>query len=136
MLRRFGARIGRGVCIDPSVHIEVPWHLTLGDGVCVGPRAILYCLGQVEVGAGTLIGPLVHVCAGTHDYTDPRFPLIRSPIRIGARCVLQTAAFVAPGVTLGDGIILRERAGMYRSTDDVGVYMGNPAKRLPAEKRA
>jgi len=130
VLRWFGARIGRGVRIDPSVHVEVPWHLALADGVCVGPGAILYCLGEVEIGEGTLVGPLVHVCAGTHDYTDPRFTLLRSPIRIGARCLLQTASFVAPGITLADGVILAERAGIYRSVTEPGMYIGNPAKRV------
>lgn len=128
ILRWFGAAVGPAVRIDPTVRIEVPWHLRLGAGSCIGPRAILYCLGMVEVGEASLVGPYVHVCAGTHDMSDPRFTLLRSPIRIGRRCVLMTASFIGPGVTLGDGIILRERGGIFRTIVEPGQYEGSPAK--------
>ena len=30
VLRRFGARVGRGVLIKPNVHVKYPWHLEVG----------------------------------------------------------------------------------------------------------
>lgn len=128
LLRRFGARVGRGVRIARSVHIEIPWHLDIGDESVVCQGAILYCLGRVTVGRRCLIGPYVHLCAGTHDYTDPRFTLLREPITIGDGCVLMTDAFVAPSVTLAPGTVLRPRCGAYRDTDPGTVYTGNPGK--------
>lgn len=128
LLRVFGGRVGAGTRIDPSVRVEIPWNLTLGADVRVCEHAILYCLGPVEIGDGTLIGPYAHLCAGTHDYTDPKFTLERVPIRVGSGCALLTASFVAPGVVVGDGAVLRPRAGLYRNAEPGVVYAGNPAK--------
>lgn len=128
LLRCFGARIGRGVHLDRTVKIEIPWNLTIGDRVRVSRRAILYCLGPITIGEGTLIGPHAHLCAGTHDFTDPRFTLLRQPITIGRGCVIQTAAFVAPSTTVGDRAVLEPRACLYSDAEPGTVYEGNPAK--------
>jgi putative colanic acid biosynthesis acetyltransferase WcaF len=136
LLRVFGGRIGAGVRIAPSVRVEIPWNLTIGAGARVCEHAILYCLGPVEIGDATLVGPYAHLCAGTHDYTDPRFTLVREPIRVGSGCALLTASFVAPGVVVGDGAVLQPRAGLYRDAEAGRVYAGNPARPLEAEDNA
>ena len=128
LLRLFGAKVGRGVQLDPSVKVEIPWNLTIGDNVRVCRRAILYCLGPITIGDGTLIGPHAHLCAGTHDFTDPRFTLLRQPITIGRGCVIQTAAFVAPSTTVGDGAVLEPRACLYSDAEEGAIYEGNPAR--------
>ena len=124
----FGGRVGRGTRSDPSVRVEIPWNLAIGTNVRVCEHAILYCLGPVTIGDGTLVGPYAHLCAGTHDYTDPRFTLLREPIVVGSRCALMTASFVAPKLTVGDGVVLRPRSGLYRDAVPGRVYAGNPAK--------
>jgi putative colanic acid biosynthesis acetyltransferase WcaF len=134
LVRVFGGRVGAGTRIDPSVRVEIPWNLTIGSGVRICEHAILYCLGPVAIGDGTLVGPYAHLCAGTHDYTDPRFTLLREPIRVGSGCALLTASFVAPGVTVGDGAVLRPRAGLYRDAEAGVVHAGNPAKPVEAEE--
>ncbi|MDF1809629.1 MAG: hypothetical protein P1U42_08035 [Phycisphaerales bacterium] len=128
MLRMFGASVGQRVKIHPSVKVIIPWHIKIGDDVVVHERAILYALGDIEIGDQSEIGPLVHICAGTHDYTDPAFTLLRQPITIGKRCVLCAASFVAPNVTLSDGTILMPRAAIYSDTRSGACYNGNPAK--------
>lgn len=128
LLRRFGADVGPGVRIHRDVHIEIPWHLSIGAGSVICRGAILYCLGRVTVGERCLIGPFVHLCAGTHDYTDPAFTLLREPITVGDRCVLMSDAFVAPGITLAPGTVLRPRCGAFRDTEPNTVYTGNPGK--------
>ncbi|MBL8760375.1 MAG: hypothetical protein JNL50_03650 [Phycisphaerae bacterium] len=128
LLRLFGAKVGAGSAIHPSVHIEIPWNLEIGTNVRVCERAILYCLGPVVIGDGTLVGPFVHLCAGTHDYTNPAFTLVRSSITVGARCALLTASFVAPGVVVADGTVLLARAGLFKNSEADTTYEGNPAK--------
>lgn len=128
LLRRFGATVGRGVKIHRDVHIEIPWHLSIGSGTIVCRGAILYCLGRVTIGERCLIGPFVHLCAGTHDYTDPAFTLLREPITIGDDCVLMSDAFVAPRVTLANGTVLRPRCGAFRDTEPHTTYAGNPGR--------
>ncbi|MBL4808925.1 MAG: hypothetical protein JKY43_02570 [Phycisphaerales bacterium] len=128
MLRFFGAKIGKGVRIHPSVKIIIPWHIQIDDYVTIHDHAILYALGQITIGKHSEIGPLTHLCAGTHDYTDPKFTLLRQPITIGDHCILGPASFVAPNVTLADHTILHPRAALYTNSKPNTQYQGNPAK--------
>jgi len=132
LLRVFGAKIGKGVRIHPSVKVIIPWHIDLDDGVVVHERAILYALGQIKVGKNTEIGPLAHICAGTHDFTSPAFTLLRQPITIGSNCVIGIAGFVAPDVTLAEGTVLEPRCAIYMNTDPGTTYIGNPGKPVAA----
>lgn len=130
LLRLFGARIGRDVRIRPSTHVEIPWNLDIRDGVTVGDAAILYSLGLITIGERTIVSQYAHLCAGTHDYTDRRFPLIRDPITIGADAWIGADAFVGPNVTVGALAVLGARSSAYKDLEPGVVYVGNPAKAL------
>lgn len=128
LLRLFGARVGKGVRMRPSVHVEIPWHLTIADGVTVGDYAILYSLGHITIGAHTIISQYAHLCAGTHDYTDHRFLLLRPPVTIAEDVWIGADAFVGPNVHVGRQAVLGARSSTYKSLDAGMVYVGNPAK--------
>ena len=136
ILRCFGAKIGRGVKIHPSVKVVIPWHVELGDNVIVHERAILYALGEIRVGARSEIGPLSHICAGTHDFTSPAFTLLRQPISIGEDCLLGACSFVAPNVKLADRTTLMPRCALYTDSLPDQCYIGNPGKRCSADQIA
>lgn len=133
ILRVFGAKVGGGVRIRPSADVEIPWNLDLRDGAIVGDRAILYSLGKITIGEGAVISQYAHICAGTHDHTDRRFPLIRDPIVIGPGAWIGTDAFVGPKVTVGALAVLGARASAYKDLEPGMIYGGNPAK--PIKKR-
>jgi putative colanic acid biosynthesis acetyltransferase WcaF len=130
LLRLFGAKVGKGVRIRPSVHVEIPWNLDIRDGVTVGDHAILYGLGTITIGERTIVSQYAHLCAGTHDYTDRRFPLIRDPIEIGPDAWIGADAFVGPNVRIGRLAVLGARSSAYKDLDARLVYVGNPAKAL------
>ena len=130
LLKLFGAKIGKGVRIRPSVNVEIPWNLDIKDGVTVGDYAILYSLGLITIGERTIVSQYAHLCAGTHDHTDRRFPLIRDPITIGADAWIGADAFVGPNVTIGRLSVLGARSSAYRNLEAGTVYVGNPAHTL------
>lgn len=130
LLRLFGAKIGKGVRIRPSVNVEIPWNLDIKDGVTVGDYAILYSLGVITIGERTIVSQYAHLCAGTHDHTDRRFPLIRDPITIGADAWIGADAFVGPNVTIGRLSVLGARSSAYRDLEAETVYVGNPTYAL------
>jgi acetyltransferase-like isoleucine patch superfamily enzyme len=130
LLRLFGARIGRDVRIRPTVHVEIPWTLDIRDGVTVGDYAILYSLGTITIGERTIISQYAHLCAGTHDHTDRRFPLIRDPIEIGPDAWIGADAFVGPNVRVGRLSVLGARSSAYKDLEPAMVYVGNPAHAL------
>lgn len=133
ILRFFGARVGKRVRVRPSADIEIPWNVEFKEGCVVGDHAIIYSLGRITIGRNAVISQYAHVCAGTHDHTDRRFPLIRDPIVIGDGAWISTDAFVGPNVTVGDMAILGARASAYRDLEAGTIYAGNPAK--PIRKR-
>ncbi len=130
LLRLFGAKIGQGVRVRPSVNVEIPWNIELRDGAVVGDYAILYSLGKITIGERTIISQYAHLCAGTHDHTDRRFPLIRDPITIGADAWIGADAFVGPNVRIGRLSVLGARSSAYKDCDPETVYIGNPARAL------
>ncbi len=134
LLRLFGAKVGRDTRIRPTVNVEIPWNLDIRDGVTVGDYAILYSLGTITIGERTIVSQYAHLCAGTHDHTDRRFPLIRDPIEVGADAWIGADAFVGPNVRIGRLSVLGARSSAYKDLQPAAVYVGNPARRLKARE--
>ena len=130
LLRLFGAKVGKDVRVRPSVNVEVPWNLDLRDGAIIGDYAVLYSLGRITVGERTIISQYAHLCAGTHDHTDRRFPLIRDPIEIGPDAWIGADAYVGPNVKVGRLSVLGARSSTYKDLAPETVYVGNPSHAL------
>jgi putative colanic acid biosynthesis acetyltransferase WcaF len=128
LLRLFGARIGTGVAIRPSVNIEVPWMVEIEDDATIGDYAIIYSLGMVTIGKRSIISQYSHLCAGTHDYADHAFKLLRAPVTVGSDVWIGTDAFIGPGVSIGDLSVVGARSSVYKSLPPKMVCVGNPAK--------
>jgi putative colanic acid biosynthesis acetyltransferase WcaF len=128
LLRCFGAEIGHGVVIRPSVRITYPWFLRIGDYAWVGDHTELYNLGCIEIGAHSVVSQGCYLCTGTHDPTKIDFPILAKPITIGQQAWIASQVFVMPGVTIGDGAIVGVRSLVSESLTGGFVYMGSPAK--------
>jgi len=130
ILRAFGAKVGKRVQIRPTCRIEIPWNMEFMDDVMVGDYAILYALGTITIGRRSLISQYAHLCAGTHDHTDPKLTLIRDPIVIGEDVWIGADAFVGPNVRVGDLSVLGARSSAYKNLKASTVYVGNPARAI------
>ena len=133
LLRMFGARLGKHVNIYNSARIYFPWNLEVGDWSAIGEYACIYNLGPIKIGSQVTISQRAHLCAGTHDYTDPSMPLLRPPITINDQAWICADAFVGPGVTVGEGALVGARAVAVKDVDPWQIVAGNPAK--PIKKR-
>jgi len=136
ILRCFGARLATGVKIRPTVNIEIPWQLDLRESVVVGDFAILYSLGRITVGERCVISQYAHLCAGTHDYQSPSFPLLRLPITIERDVWVGADAFVGPDVTIGRLAVIGARASVYKDVPNESIVGGNPARVIKAREGA
>jgi putative colanic acid biosynthesis acetyltransferase WcaF len=128
LLRVFGAQVGSGVHVYPSVRITIPWHLELREQCAVGERAILYALGPITVGARSTISQGAHICAGTHDISRPDRPLLKTSVMIADDAWVAADAFVGPGVIVGAGAIVGARGVVMRDVAPGTVVVGNPAR--------
>lgn len=130
ILRAFGAKIGARVRIYGSTIVWMPRNLAIGDDSLIGPRVRLYNQGRIDIGKNVVVSQGAHVCASSHDVSDPLFQLVLRPIRIEDRAWVAADAFVGPGVTVGEGAVLAARGVAVRAMDPLTIYGGNPAKAL------
>ena len=128
ILRCFGAKIGAHVNTYASTRVYFPWNLAVGDWTAIGENALIYNLGFVTLGQKVTISHGAHLCAGTHDYRDPRMPLLKPPIRIENQAWVCADAFVGPGVVVGEGAVVGARAVVMKDVAPWTVVTGNPAR--------
>ena len=128
LLRLFGARIGEGVLIRPTVRVVYPWKVSIGDRSWIGDDVVLYSLGQIRIGADSVISQRSYICTGTHDYKDPRFRISAAPVNIGGEVWIAADVFVAPGVSVGDGAVVQARSTVLSDLPGGMVCGGQPAQ--------
>jgi putative colanic acid biosynthesis acetyltransferase WcaF len=116
------------------VKTEIPWNLTIGSQAIIGDDVILYCLGPVTIGQRVTISQLGHLCAGTHDFTRPDFPLLRASIEIGDDVWLAADVFVGPGVKIGTGVVVGARSSVFQDLPPWQICVGTPAKPVKERK--
>jgi len=128
LLRLFGAKVGKGVLVRPSVKVTYPWKLSIGNFAWIGDEVVLYSLGEIEIGDSSVVSQRSYLCAASHDYSKPDFPIYDRKICIGAQAWLATDVFVAPGVTIGEGAVVGARSSVFHDLPPMTVCMGSPAK--------
>jgi putative colanic acid biosynthesis acetyltransferase WcaF len=130
LLRLFGARIGRGVLIRPTVRTTYPWKVTIGDFSWIGDAVELYSLGSIEIGAHVVVSQHCYLCTGSHDYHVPTFDIYERTIKIEDESWLAAGVFVYPGVTIHRGSVVGARSVVRLDTKPLSVNVGSPAKQV------
>jgi len=128
LLRLFGGRIASTARIYGGARIWYPPNLTMGEYACLADGVDCYCMDRIELEAHALVSQRAFLCGGSHKVSDPDFPLVTGPIRIGRGAWVAAEAFVGPGVEIGEGAVLAARGVAVRSLEPWTVYAGNPAQ--------
>lgn len=127
LLRCFGAKIGKGVIVRPTVRVTYPWKVEIGNNAWVGDHAELYSLGPILIGRDAVVSQNSYLCTGSHDYTDPTFPIYAKPITVGDEAWVAADVFVAPGITIGAGAVVGARSSVFQDIPECAIAMGSPA---------
>lgn len=133
LLRAFGAQVGKGVIIRPSVTITYPWKVTIGDFSWIGDDVVLYSLGPISIGPHSVVSQRSYLCAGDHDYASTEFPIRGPAISIGAEVWIATDVYVGPGVTVGGGAVVGARSSVFSDLPEKMVCLGSPCR--PVKER-
>lgn len=130
LLRLFGARIHRTCHVYSSVKVWAPWNLKMDAHSCLGPSVNCYSMAIIEIKERVVVSQGVHLCSGSHDYTNESFQLFAEPIVIYADAWICADVFLSPGVEIGEGAVIGARAVVTRSQPKWFVCAGNPARPL------
>jgi len=127
ILRRFGAKIGKGVVIKPKVNIKYPWFLTVGDHCWIGENVWIDNLTHVTIGANACISQGAMLLTGNHDYKKATFDLILGEISLKDGVWIGAKAVVCPGITIHSHAILTVGSVATKDLEPHTIYQGNPA---------
>ncbi len=114
LLRRFGARIGRGVIIRPSARFHYPWHVAIDDYSWIGGGVEFYSLAPILVGSHCVISQNTYLCTGSHDPSDRAFGLQVQPIVIENGAWIAADCFIGPGVRIGANAVIGARSSVFK----------------------
>jgi len=135
-LRLFGAKIGKYCRVYNKVKIWAPWNLIIENYVTIGDGVDVYNMAKIKIDSFSIISQRAFLCTGSHDYNSKNFPLYAKPIIIKKNTWICAEAFIHPGVTIEDGIVIGARSVVTRTLKKKwSVYTGNPAKYLTRRKK-
>ena len=127
LLRLFGARVGKGVIIKPSVNIKFPWKLEIGDHAWIGEGVWIDNLCKIYIGDNTCISQGALLLTGSHDYTKTSFDFIANEITLEEGVWIGARAVVGGGVTCRTHCILGINSVAESDLKPYTIYKGNPA---------
>ena len=127
LLRLFGAKIGKGVVVKPSVNIKYPWRLSVGNNVWIGEKVWIDNLANVEIGDNASISQGAMLLCGNHNYKKSTFDLITGEIKLEKGTWIGAKSVVTPGVTCKSHSILAVNSVATKDLEAYTIYQGNPA---------
>ena len=130
VLKFYGAKIGRGVLIKPSVNIKYPWLLEIGNYTWIGEKVWIDNLTKVKIGNNVCLSQGAMLLTGNHNYKMPTFDLMVGEIVINDGVWIGAKSVVCPGITCHSHSILSVNSVATKDLDANGIYQGNPAIKI------
>ncbi|MDR3717118.1 MAG: WcaF family extracellular polysaccharide biosynthesis acetyltransferase [Puia sp.] len=133
LLRLFGARLGSGVLIKPSVSIKYPWKFQVGDHVWIGEEVWIDNLAEVILHSNVTLSQGALLLSGSHDQARTTFDFMAFPIILEEGVWIGARSIVSGGVTCHSHSILGINSVAEKDLEPYTIYKGNPA--VPVLKR-
>ncbi len=127
LLKLFGARVGHGLILKPSVKIKQPWCLEINDHCWIGEGVWIDNLVLVKLGSHVCLSQGSFLFTGNHNYKITSFNLITDEIYLEDGVWIGAKAIVGPGVRCFSHAILTAGSTTFSNLEGYGIYQGNPA---------
>ena len=130
MLLLFGAKLGKGASVAPSVRLWAPWNLSMEEYSSLSDGVICYNVDKVSIGSSAIVSQYSILCTTSHDIHDLNMPLVTKPIIIKERAWIGMDSFIGMGVTIGEYAVVGARSSVFKDVDKSSIVGGSPAKFL------
>ena len=125
---------GKNAKVFSTVKIWAPWNLTMGDYSTIAPDVDCYCAAPITIGSHTTVSQYSFLCAASHDFEHPNMLLTTAPIAIGDQVWVCADVFVAPGISIADGVVVGARSSVFHDLPPWMVCAGSPARPMRERK--
>lgn len=114
VLRRFGAKIGKGVVFRPRTRVKSPWHLEIGDNCWIGDGVWIDNQDHVSVGHDVVLSQDTYLTTGAHAFRRDMAlisrPIVIEPgVWISSRCVVLGGAQVGRSAVVSPLTVIKGR---------------------------
>lgn len=130
LLKLFGAKVGKGVVIKPSVNIKYPWRITIGNNVWIGEKVWIDNLGQIIIADNCVLSQGCMLLSGSHDFTKTTFNVMVDKIILEEGVWIGARSIVFMGVTCKSHSILGVNSTALKDLEPYSIYYGNPAIKI------
>ncbi|MBC7721259.1 MAG: colanic acid biosynthesis acetyltransferase WcaF [Pedobacter sp.] len=130
LLRVFGAKIGIGVMIKPSVNIKYPWNVIIKDYAWIGEDVWIDSLVTVSIGESVCLSQGAYILTGNHNYKKSTFDLIVKEVILEDGVWIGAKSVVCPGVICKSHSVLSVNSVATKNLEAYSVYQGNPATKI------
>lgn len=130
ILRLFGAKVGIGVVIKPSVNIKYPWLLEIGSHTWVGEKVWIDNLAPVLIGSNVCLSQGAFLLTGNHNYSSKKFELVTGKIVLEDGVWIGAKAIVCPGVTCKTHSVLSVASVATNDLEAYSINRGSPAEKI------
>lgn len=134
LLKLFGAKLGKGVVIKPSVNIKFPWKLQVGDHSWIGENVWIDNLSDVIIGSNVTLSQGCLLLSGSHDHRKTTFDFTAAPITLEDGVWICAKAVVLGGTVCRSHSILTANSVSDKDLEPYTIYKGNPAMSIKTRK--
>lgn len=114
--------------IGRNVDIRSPQRICIGKTCNINKHVVLDGRNGLTIGNNVDIAQEVNIWTEQHDYNDPNYKAVGSPVVIEDYVWLASRATVLPGVTIGRGAVVACGAVVTKDVPPLSIVGGVPAK--------
>lgn len=132
------AEVGKNCHIDLPFYTNWGWNIHVGDNLYVNHNCIVADDAEVYIGNEVMIARDVTIIAGCCVEKESQGEIQWLPVHIGNRVWIGAGTTILPGVTIGEGTVIRAGSVVTESIPADVIAAGNPCRvirRIVQEER-
>ena len=131
ILEELLGQVGENIFIEPTFKCDYGYNIKVGDNFYANFDCVILDVCPVTIGKNVFLAPGVHIYTATHPLdAEERCSGAEygKPVTIGDNVWLGGRSVIAPGVTIGNNVVVAAGAVVVKDVPDNVVVGGNPAK--------